>query len=125
MSSYDLSRFIEANKRDYEVALAEIKNGRKESHWMWYIFPQVRGLGFSYYAKYYGISSLEEAREYLADDYLGDNIREISEALLSLDISNATKVMGRPDDMKLKSSMTLFALASDEENMAGVRHPGA
>lgn len=110
----NLKRFTEAQYRDYEQALKEIKNGRKESHWMWYIFPQLKGLGRSYTSDFYGIVDLDEAKAFLQDPYLGKNLQEISEALLNLDNDNATQIMGRPDDMKLKSSMTLFALAKPE-----------
>lgn len=109
-----LKRFTEAQYRDYEQALKEIKNGRKESHWMWYIFPQLKGLGRSYTSDFYGIENLDEAKAFLQDPYLGKNLQEIAAALLELDNDNATQIMGRPDDMKLKSSMTLFACADPE-----------
>ena len=110
----NLKRFTEAQYRDYEQALKEIKNGRKESHWMWYIFPQLKGLGRSYTSDFYGIENLDEAKAFLQDPYLGKNLQEIAAALLELDNDNATQIMGRPDDMKLKSSMTLFACADPE-----------
>ena len=106
-----LERFIEPQEQDYEQALKEIRNGRKVSHWIWYIFPQLRGLGKSYMSDYYGIRDLDEAKAFLQDPYLGKHLQKISEALLNLDNDNATQIMGRPDDMKLKSSMTLFACA--------------
>ena len=109
----NLKRFTEAQYRDYEQALKEIKNGRKESHWMWYIFPQLKGLGRSYTSDFYGIENLDEAKAFLQDPYLGKNLQEIA-AALELDNDNATQIMGRPDDMKLKSSMTLFACADPE-----------
>ena len=109
-----LERFIEPQEQDYEQALKEIRNGRKVSHWIWYIFPQLRGLGKSYMSDYYGIRDLDEAKAFLQDPYLGKNLQKISEALLNLDNDNATQIMGRPDDMKLKSSMTLFACADPE-----------
>ncbi|MGI6237938.1 MAG: DUF1810 domain-containing protein [Candidatus Excrementavichristensenella sp.] len=111
----DLTRFAEAHGRDYPTALAEIRRGRKESHWMWYIFPQLQGLGRSSYAAHYGIRDLEEARAFLEDEYLGANLKEISAALLQLDCDDARSVMGSPDDLKLWSSMTLFALADPKE----------
>lgn len=114
-STYDLRRFISAQKQDYLTALEEIRRGRKRSHWMWYIFPQLRGLGMSSTSYFYGIESLEEARAFLDDPYLGRNLREISQALLSLDTGDARSVMGSPDDLKLRSSMTLFSLAAPEE----------
>ena len=110
--SYDLNRFITAQERSYDAALSEIRSGRKRTHWMWYIFPQIDGLGRSSTAQYYAISDLQEAKEYYAHPVLGPRLVEISEALLSLDGDNATTVMGYPDDLKLKSSMTLFAIAS-------------
>ena len=113
--SYDLGRFIAAQKRDYQTALAEIIQGRKRSHWMWYIFPQIRGLGMSSTSYFYGIENLEEARAFFNDPYLGKNLLEISQALLRLDTNNARAVMGSPDDLKLRSSMTLFSLAAPEE----------
>ena len=109
-----LERFIEPQEQDYEQALKEIRNGRKVSHWIWYIFPQLRGLGKSYMSDYYGIRDLDEAKAFLQDPYLGKHLQEISEALLNLDNDNATQIMGRPDDMKLKSSMALFACADPE-----------
>lgn len=114
MAEFDLNRFINAQKGDYEIAREEIRNGKKRSHWMWYIFPQIRGLGRSSMAYRYGIESLEEARAYLADPVLGGNLREISGILLGLETNDAYRVFGSPDDMKLRSSMTLFALVSEE-----------
>ena len=113
--AYDLERFVSAQERDYLTALAEIRRGRKRSHWMWYIFPQLRGLGMSSTSYFYGIENLEEAKAFLDDPFLGKNLIEISEALLSLDNSDARSIMGSPDDLKLRSSMTLFSLAAPEE----------
>ncbi len=110
----DLSRFHQAQRNSYETALAEIRAGHKYSHWIWYIFPQIQGLGFSSTAQYYAIRDLDEARAYLADSVLRERLLEISSALLSLDSSDATDVMGYPDDLKLRSSMTLFSLAEPE-----------
>lgn len=115
----NLSRFREAQERSYSIALEEIRRGRKNSHWMWYIFPQLKGLGKSYTSEFYGIEGLEEARAYWADPVLGGRLVEISEALLNLNTNNATFVFGRPDDMKLKSSMTLFAAAVPECEVFG------
>lgn len=110
---FDLQRFKYAQDRGiYEEALSEIKRGKKETHWMWFIFPQLIMLGYSSMAKYYGIKSLEEAKAYLKDPVLGERLVEISYALLSLDTNNATKVFGVIDDMKLQSSMTLFHIAN-------------
>jgi uncharacterized protein (DUF1810 family) len=104
-----LKRFIEAQERDYASALTEIKNGRKRSHWMWYIFPQIQGLGFSETSRFYAIRNLDEAEEFLKHPLLGQRLIDICNALLTLDTNNANSVFGSPDDMKLKSSMTLFA----------------
>lgn len=110
----DLSRFHRAQARDYDTALAEIRSGRKRSHWMWYIFPQIAGLGFSSTAAFYAIRDLDEARAYLADPVLRGRLLEISGALLELPGSDPGAVMGYPDDLKLRSSMTLFALAEPD-----------
>lgn len=114
---YDLSRFITAHERDYHRALTEIKNGRKVSHWMWYIFPQLKGLGRSSTSEYYGISDIEEAKAFLQNPILGAHLIEISSELLLLDTDNAEKVMGHPDDMKLRSSMTLFSAAMGQDGV--------
>ena len=106
--NYDLDRFIKMQERDFDKAYNEIKNGHKVTHWIWYIFPQVKGLGFSYNSEFYGIDGLEEAKAYLNNKYLKDNLIKISEALLNLDSSDPLDVMGYPDDLKLFSSMTLF-----------------
>jgi len=106
-----LERFLQAQEGDYAAALAEIRAGRKRSHWIWYIFPQLKGLGRSMTAEYYGIRDLAEAREYLAHPVLRQRLIEISEALLGLPSNDADQVMGFPDNLKLRSSMTLFALA--------------
>jgi len=108
-----LNRFIEAQEQDYGQALSEIKQGRKRSHWMWYIFPQISGLGFSETSKFYAIKDLAEAEEYLSHPILGSRLLEISAALLALEESDALKIFGSPDNMKLKSSMTLFASIDD------------
>lgn len=112
--NHDLDRFIRAQKNSYQTALQEIKSGRKRSHWMWFIFPQITGLGYSETARYYAIKDMDEAKAYMDDACLGGRLVEISQALLELESDNATAVMGWPDDMKLKSSMTLFALAKPE-----------
>lgn len=112
-ASSDLKRYTDAQKTSFSTALAEIKSGRKRSHWMWYIFPQIHGLGMTSTSQYYAIRNLQEARDFLADPYLGSNIIEISNALLDLDTNNASAVFGFPDDLKLRSSMTLFAQVSD------------
>ena len=114
-----LERFVQAQKYDYDTALREIRSGRKRSHWMWYIFPQLQGLGYSSTAQYYGIRDLEEAQDYMEHPVLGPRLVEISEALLVLDTSDASAVMGYPDDLKLRSSMTLFELAAPEQPVFG------
>ena len=106
---FDLDRFKKAQEEDYPYALQEIKAGRKRSHWIWYIFPQLKGLGFSSMSDYYGIDGRAEAQAYIADSILRARLVEISQALFALESINPTQVMGYPDDMKLKSSMTLFA----------------
>lgn len=110
-----LERFLSAQERDYEIAISEIRSGRKRSHWMWYIFPQIQGLGYSSMAQFYAIKDREEAVAYLKHPVLGKRLVEISEALLNLRENDARKVMGYPDDLKLKSSMTLFYVISDKE----------
>ena len=110
-----LNRFLDAQRGDYAVALAEVRRGRKTSHWMWYIFPQIAGLGQSSTARYYSIRDLEEAREYYAHPVLGQRLREISGALLELRGSDPVAVFGGIDSMKLKSSMTLFAVAAPDD----------
>ena len=107
----DLSRFVKAQEHDYAQALREIRAGRKRSHWMWYIFPQIQGLGFSSTAQYYAIRDLNEAKAYLAHPVLGPRLKEISEALLKLDGLSAHEIFGYPDDLKLRSCMTLFRMA--------------
>jgi uncharacterized protein (DUF1810 family) len=114
---FDLERFKSAQKYDYEIALREIRNGRKTSHWMWYIFPQAKGLGFSSMSDYYGISCIEEACAYLADPQLGPRLLEISEVLMQLENKNAVEIFGYPDVMKLCSCMTLFAEVSGENSV--------
>lgn len=118
MKDYDLERFVTAqnkNRESYAVALSEIKAGQKQTHWIWYIFPQLMELGYSQRAKDYGITDIDEAKLYLAHPVLGERLREISQALLDLESDDANYVMhGYPDDLKLRSSMTLFAQVSEE-----------
>lgn len=111
----DLTRYIEAQEKQYAIALAEMKAGHKTSHWMWFIFPQIAGLGFSDVSKFFAIKNLDEAKAYLKHELLGKRLREISQVLLMQDTDNATLIFGSPDDLKLYSSMTLFTIA-DEEN---------
>ncbi len=103
----NLNRFIEAQERDYEIALLEIKSGYKRSHWMWYIFPQLSSLGYSDISKYYGIKDIEEAKAYLNNDYLRNNLINISNELYILNDS-IENILGYPDYLKLNSCMTLF-----------------
>ena len=112
--AYDLNRFITAQSRDYDRALSEIRAGRKRSHWIWYIFPQLKGLGMSSTSEFYGIDGLGEAKAYMENALLRERLLEISGALLTLDSNDASSVMGYPDDLKLRSSMTLFAEAAPE-----------
>ena len=113
----NLQRFLDAQATDYAQALAEVKAGRKRSHWMWYIFPQIQGLGFSETSRFYGIRDLAEATAYLQHPVLGSRLVAICEALLQLPGSNATSIMGSPDDVKLRSSMTLFAAVPAAESV--------
>ena len=106
-----LDRFLTAQNGKYEIALSEIRAGKKTSHWMWFIFPQAKGLGKSDMAKYYGIENLDEAKLYLADEILRKGLLEISEALLTITHNDPAIIMGYPDNLKLQSSMTLFSLA--------------
>ncbi len=108
-SEYNLERFIDAQEASYEIALSEIKSGRKKSHWMWYIFPQVQGLGFSETSKFYAIKNISEARAFLEHPVLGERLVRICNALLHLESDNAHNIFGSPDDLKLRSSMTLFS----------------
>ena len=112
---YDLKRFIKAQNHSYETALNEIKNGRKQSHWMWYIFPQFKGLGQSATSRQYAIKSKEEAQAFFDHKILGSRLVEITNALLNLEGLKAHAIFGSPDDLKLKSCMTLFA-AIQEKN---------
>lgn len=111
----NLKRFIDAQQTSYQTALQEIKNGRKRSHWMWYIFPQVQGLGFSETSRFYAIKDIEEAEEFLKHPILGNRLIEICKVLLGLQYNNANQIFGSPDDMKLKSCMTLFTALPDAD----------
>lgn len=107
-----LSRFEQAQQEDYPTAIGELRRGRKESHWMWYVFPQFAGLGHSPMAQTYAIRSLEEAKAYLAHPVLGPRLAECCEALLAVEGKSAYDILGSPDDMKLRSCVTLFAAVS-------------
>lgn len=110
---WNLSRFLEAQSGIYESALDELRSGRKESHWMWFVFPQLAGLGASEMSRRYAISSLEEAKAYLAHPVLGNRLRECTVAVLESG-ENASTVFPYPDDLKFRSSMTLFGAASED-----------
>jgi uncharacterized protein (DUF1810 family) len=109
---FNLNRFVEAQEQNYEEALAEIKSGRKRSHWMWYVFPQLDGLAFSSTSKHFAIKSLDEARAYLQHPGLGPRLLECAQALTQIQGRTASQIFGSPDDLKLKSSATLFAHVS-------------
>lgn len=110
-----MQRFIEAQEDTWETAYLEIKRGKKKTHWMWFIFPQIKGLGVSGMSKYYAIQSMDEAKEYLNHPILGSRLKLITEAVLDLPTRDAVKVFGTIDSFKLRSCMTLFALA-DKDN---------
>ncbi|HVK10948.1 MAG TPA: DUF1810 domain-containing protein [Gemmataceae bacterium] len=109
---FDLNRFVTAQADDYDQAIAEIRAGRKRSHWMWYVFPQLDGLGSSPTARFYAIKSRAEARAYLDHPVLGPRLRECAAAAAAVEGRTATEVFGSPDDLKLRSSATLFAAVS-------------
>ena len=110
-----VERFIDAQKEDYDMAFREISKGKKINHYMWYIFPQVKGLGRSSTANYYGIDGLDEAREYVENEYLANNLINISNELLKLETNDPVEIFGHIDSKKLRSSMTLFELVSDND----------
>lgn len=114
MKNHNLNRFVKAQRNTYDIALAEIRNGYKESCWMWFIFPQIEGLGYSDMSKKYAIKDRAEAEAYLKHPVLGRRLKEISEALLTLETDDPEWVMGWPDDSKLQASMTLFYQVSKE-----------
>jgi uncharacterized protein (DUF1810 family) len=109
---YDLNRFVQAQKADYDHALLEIRRGRKASHWMWYIFPQLDGLGFSPTTRFYSIKSLAEAEAYRTHPILGPRLQKCAEAVLGVEWRSAYEIFGSPDDLKLRSCATLFACVS-------------
>lgn len=115
--AFDLSRFIKAQEQDFQIALEEVRNGRKTSHWMWYVFPQIIGLGQSRTSIFYSIHELDEAKAYMADPILGAHMNEICEVLMEIPNNDATYIFGTPDDLKLKSSMTLFRAACPENGI--------
>ena len=110
--SYDLDRFVVAQDRVFEQVVQEITNGRKRGHWMWFVFPQVKGLGKSYMSEKYGLSGVDEANAYFKYPVLGERLLRLSNQLLSHSDKSIVSILGRPDNMKLKSSMTLFEAAT-------------
>jgi len=111
--AFDLGRFVSAQEDVYDSALAEIRGGRKRTHWMWFVFPQLRGLGSSPIAKQYAIRTAAEARAYLTHPLLGPRLVECCEALLRVNGGSANDIFGSPDDLKLRSCATLFASVSE------------
>jgi uncharacterized protein (DUF1810 family) len=116
---FNLRRFVQAQEENYGQALSEIRSGRKRSHWMWYVFPQIDGLALSSTARFYAIKSLEEARAYLAHAILGPRLLECAEVVMSVESRSATEIFGNPDDLKLKSCATLFACVSPPDSVFG------
>jgi uncharacterized protein (DUF1810 family) len=116
---FDLTRFLQAQENTYDRALAELRAGHKTSHWMWFVFPQIDGLGRSPTARHYAIKSLAEARAYLKHPALGARLRECTEAMLTLQGLTAHEVLGAPDDLKFCSSMTLFEYAAEDKDLFG------
>jgi uncharacterized protein (DUF1810 family) len=114
---FDLDRFVQAQEQVYPRALTEIELGRKRSHWMWFIFPQIDGLGYSSTAKFYAIKGKAEAKAYLHHPLLGKRLVECCGALLKLESKSAAEIFGYPDDLKLRSSMTLFAAISEPDSV--------
>ena len=113
--NYNLSRFIDAQETAYPIALDELRAGYKRTHWIWFIFPQLKHLGFSYNSKHFGISGKEEALAYLKNDILGERLREVCDVLLNLPMDDAESIFGRLDSLKLRSSMTLFDYVMPED----------
>lgn len=109
----NLNRFLEAQETKYKDALSEIKNGRKLTHWMWYIFPQIAGLGFTDFNVFYAIQNKEEATQYLNHPVLGKRLIEITKVVVEINGKTALEIFGKPDERKLKSSMTLFSILND------------
>ncbi len=114
---YNLNRFISAQDKIYETVIKELKNGKKQTHWMWYIFPQIDGLGTSATSKYYGIKSIEEAQQYLNHPVLGKRLLECAEIVITLEGKSIAEIFGFPDNLKLKSSITLFAYIAKPDSI--------
>ena len=117
---FNLARFFEGQYLIYPIALKELQTGVKRTHWMWFVFPQIKGLGKSYNSMFYGLSGIDEAKEYLAEPTLNYRLREICETVLNLQSDSILKVFGKVDSMKLQSSMTIFDLASTDDIFAKV-----
>lgn len=117
MNNVNIERYIEAHKREYKQALEEIKSGKKKTHWMWYIFPQIDGLGISSTSKYYAIRNKEEVQAYLNNEYLYNHLIEICKELMKLNTNNIIEVLPYPNNYKLCSSMTLFYLTKSKEEI--------
>src|SRR6266478_7259368 len=116
---FDLARFTSAQEGIYDRALAELRNGRKRSHWMWFIFPQIAGLGHSATAMHYAITDADEARQYLKHPVLGKRLAECADVVLSVEERSVSEIFGYPDDLKLKSSMTLFEVVAEPGSVFG------
>jgi len=114
---FNLSRFVSAQARIYDEVLAELRSGQKRTHWMWFIFPQIEGLGYSATSMHYAIKSEAEARQYLKHPVLGRRLLECAETVLNIEGRSASDIFGYPDDLKLKSSMTLFAYVTHPESV--------
>ena len=115
MTNFNLDRFLDGQRFGYDYALNEIRNGRKKGHWIWYVFPQMKGLGYSPNSQFYGISGKEEAKAYLEHPVLGARLREITEALLAIEGKAAKEILSSIDAMKVRSSMTLFDFVSPND----------
>jgi uncharacterized protein (DUF1810 family) len=115
--TYNLERFVEAQAPVYEQVLSELRAGRKQSHWIWFIFPQIAGLGYSSTAQFYAIESLDEAAAYLQHPVLGPRLRECTEIVNGIEGRSVNAILGSPDDMKFRSSMTLFAQATKDNEI--------
>lgn len=113
---HNLTRFVQAQENAYPTALRELQNGQKRSHWMWFIFPQIQGLGFSPTAQYYAVKGIEEARAYLAHPLLGPRLAECTAAVNAVEGKSLAQIFGHPDHLKFRSSMTLFELAAGTDS---------
>lgn len=114
---FDLDRFVRAQELVFDRAVGELRSGQKQSHWMWFVFPQLRGIGSSAMSEQYGIASLAEARAYLEHPVLGHRLRQCVETVLALSGRTLNQIFDTPDDIKFRSSMTLFALATEDNDL--------